>query len=333
MKYRTLGKTNLEVSEIGLGTWQLGNADWGVVEEKEAIAVLHAAVDNGVNLLDTANVYGLGVSEQVIGKFLKETKAEVHVATKLGREIWVELNGWPERFSLEMVRHATQESLKNLGVESVFLQQWHCVPPEMYKEGEIFEHLESIKKEGLIQHWGCSVESVEEGLVCAAHPGCAALQVIFNIFRQKLIGELFPACVENNVGILARVPLASGMLTGKIKRDTTFAETDHRNYNPGGKAFNAGETFGGLTQEQGVTCAEKAREILPDIDGADMAQLALRWILDHESVSTVIPGATRKSQVESNVGASDLAPLAQAVHEELNRLYKSEIESCIAGVY
>lgn len=333
MNYRVLGKTGVEVSEVGLGTWQLGNADWGVVDEKEAIALLHAAVENGVNFIDTANVYGMGVSEQVIGKFLKETKEEVHVATKLGRKLFSGTDGWMEKFPLDLVRQATEESLRNLGVDSIFLQQWHCIPPRMYKDGEVLEHLETMKKDGLIQNWGCSVESVDEGLVCATHPGCASLQVIFNIFRQKLVSDLFPHCVQNNVGILARVPLASGLLAGKIKRDTTFSESDHRNYNEGGKAFNAGETFAGLTKLQGVSFVEKIQKILPETDSASMAQLALRWILDHEAVSTAIPGASSSGQVQSNAGATDMPPISKAVHEELSALYKSDIESCIVGEY
>jgi len=333
MKKRTLGKTGVEISEVGLGTWQLGSADWGVVDENDALAILRTAVETGVNLLDTADVYGLGVSEQVIGKFLKDTQETVHVATKLGRVYCVETGGWPEKFTLDMARKATQQSIKNLGVDSIFLQQWHCVPTEMMRDGHVFDILETIKKEGLIQHWGCSVETVEEAHICMAHPGCASLQVIYNIFRQRLTDEVLPMAKQNNVGILARVPLASGLLSGKFKKDHKFDESDHRNYNQGGKAFNAGETFAGVPFDTGVECVEEIRQILSGIDGASLAQLALRWILDHDGVSTVIPGATKLDHARSNSGASDLAPLGDDIHQKLQALYDEKVAGCIMGAY
>jgi aryl-alcohol dehydrogenase-like predicted oxidoreductase len=209
MKYRRLGKTGAKVSEVGLGTWQLGNADWGVLSDKEALAILHRAVERGVNLLDTADVYGLGISERIIGKFLKETRETVYVATKLARKLWVEQQGWPVKYTLALARKSTEESLKRLGVDALFLQQWHCIPTAMLRSGEALDHLETLKTKGLIQNWGASVESIEEGLLCMTHPGCATLQVIYNIFRQKLTDELLPVAKRCDVGILARVPLAS----------------------------------------------------------------------------------------------------------------------------
>jgi aryl-alcohol dehydrogenase-like predicted oxidoreductase len=333
MKYRTFGKSGVKVSEVGIGTWQLGNADWGVLDEKEALRILHRAVEQGVNLIDTADVYGLGFSEQIIGKFLKETKEKVYVATKLGRKLWVELKGWPPKYTLEITRKATQESLKRLGVESVFLQQWHCLPTEMLREGEVLEHLETLKKEGLIQNWGCSVESIEEAMLSMKHPGCGGLQVIYNIFRQKLTDELLPAAKKKKVGILARVPLASGLLTGKFKAGHQFSEKDHRNYNKDGKFFNVGETFAGVPFEKGVEFAEKIRAILKPTETVPMAQLALRWILDQKEVSTVIPGATKAAHADSNAAASKLPSLSQKTHEALKELYDREIASAIRGPY
>lgn len=334
MKQRTLGKTGVKVSEVGLGTWQLGGGDWGAITEKEALSILHKAVDTGVNLLDTADVYGLGVSERFIGKFLKEVKGTVHVATKLCRVNWVKANfTWPGVYTLAMAREATQQSLKNLGVDSLFLQQWHCPPTAWLRSGEIFEHMEALKKEGLIQNWGCSVESVEEGLLAMTHPGCASLQVIYNIFRQKVTSDLLPVAKRCNVGILARVPLASGLLTGRFQHGHKFPEKDHRNFNADGKAFNVGETFAGLPFEKGVELAEKIKAILKPSDSVPMAQLALRWLLDHAEVSTVIPGATKLSQAESNAAASALAPLSPAVHQALQELYAREIAAAIRGPY
>ena len=333
MRYRALGKTGIKVSEIGLGTWQLGGNDWGDISEKEALSILHKSVEMGVNFIDTADVYGMGRSEKLIGKFLKETKETVYVATKLGRRQWIENNGWPAKYTIEMVKRDIEDSLRNLGIDSIFLQQWHCIPTEMLKSGEAFELLERFKKKGLIQHWGCSIESIEEGLICIEHPGCETLQVIFNIFRQKVAEELLPVAKQKNVGILARVPLASGLLTGKFKKGHKFSEKDHRNYNADGAAFNVGETFAGIPFDKGVELAEKIKEILNPSGKITMAQLALRWILDHDEISTLIPGATKISQAVDNAMASSLPGLSQDAHEKLRKLYKDEIEPCIRGKY
>jgi aryl-alcohol dehydrogenase-like predicted oxidoreductase len=332
MKSRVLGKTNVKISEIGLGTWQLGNADWGVLSDQDALAILHRAADRGVTLFDTADVYGLGISERIIGKFLKETRQPVRVATKLGRVFWVK-QGWPKQFTLKIARAATQQSLKNLGVDAIFLQQWHCIPTPMLRSGEALDHLETLRQEGLIQHWGASVESIEEALLCMTHPGCAALQVIYNIFRQKLTDQLLPVAKRCNVGILARVPLASGLLTGKFKHGQKFPEKDHRNYNRDGKAFNVGETFAGVPFEKGVEFADKIKAILKPSAQVPMAQLALRWLLDQDAVSCVIPGATRPDHVDSNVAAARLKPLSAAQHAALRALYDKEIAATIRGPY
>ncbi len=330
MPMRRLGSTGVPVSEVGLGTWQLGGKDWGAVSDADALAILHRAAELGVNFFDTADVYGAGRSEQLIGRFLREFSAPVWVATKLGRRHDGE-NGWPGNFTRAAVRRHTQESLARLGVERLFLTQWHCIPTDVMRDGEVFEHLRALQREGLIEHWGVSVESVEEGLLCLEQPGCASLQVIFNIFRQKVARALLPVAAAKGVGIIARVPLASGLLAGKFTAAHRFDERDHRHYNADGQAFNVGETFAGLPFAAGVQCAQQVRALLP----ADqpMAIQALRWILDHPAVSTVIPGATRLAQVDANCAAAGLSPLSDAVHQQLAQLYDQQIAPLIRGAY
>lgn len=332
MKYRTFGRTGVKISQVGLGTWQLGGFDWGNISDDDALAIMRRSVDLGVNFFDTADVYGMGRSEQLIGKFLKQTKEPIYVATKLGRR-GDKPNGWPQNFTLKAVREHTKASLKHLGVESIFLQQWHCIPTEQFRAGEVFDHLRTVKKEGLIQHWGCSVESVEEGFICMEHDDCASLQVIYNIFRQKLTTELLPVAKKKKVGILARVPLASGLLSGKFGKGYKFAEKDHRNYNADGQKFNVGETFAGVPFEKGVEFARKIEAILKPTENASMAQKSLRWILDHPAVSSVIPGATKLSQAESNAQASSLRKLSDTAHKALKALYAKEIAATVRGKY
>jgi len=330
MPRRPLGRTGRTVSEVSLGTWQLGGSDWGDVSDEAAIGILRRAVELGVNLLDTADVYGAGRSEALIGRFLRECPDEVLVATKLGRR-HDGGNGWPQNFTLAAVREHTKQSLARLGVERVFLTQWHCIPTEVMRDGEVFEHLRAIQKEGLIEHWGVSVESVEEGLLCMEHDDCASLQVIFNVFRQKIAEELLSVAAKKKVGIIARVPLASGLLAGRFKADHQFNEGDHRHYNADGQAFNVGETFAGLPFKEGVRLAASIGSIFGD--GAPMAQHSIRWILDHAAVSTVIPGASKISQVESNVAASSLPRFPTRTHGSLRDFYKTEIEMHIRGKY
>ena len=332
MQYRTLGKTGVDISEVGLGTWQLGSADWGDVDPADALAILHRSADLGVNFFDTADVYGMGVSERTIGRFLRETKHTVYVATKLGRRGDGD-NGGPVNYTLDGMRRFTQDSLEHLGVDSIFLQQLHCIPTEQLERGDVFDHLETLKAEGLIQHWGVSVETVAEGLTCIEHDGCASLQVIYNIFRQKLTDELLPQAKAKNVGILARVPLASGLLAGKFKAGHQFGESDHRHYNANGEAFNVGETFAGVPFDDGVKFADDIRDILGVDAGTPMAQAALRWILDHDEVTTVIPGATKLSQAVSNAQASAMPSLSADVHEKLRNYYSDHIAGAIRGAY
>ena len=332
MHTRTMGNTGGAISEVGLGTWQLGSADWGEVNPADTQAILARAVECGVNFIDTADVYGMGHSERAIGEFLKTTSVELHVATKLGRR-HDEPHGWPQNFTLETMRAHTEDSLRHLGVDSLFLTQLHCIPTEELRRGDVFDHLRTLQSEGLIRHWGVSVETVEEGLLCLEQPGLTSLQIIFNIFRQKLVDELLPAAQAKGVGLIARVPLASGLLAGKFTADTTFAETDHRHYNAEGQCFNIGETFAGVGLTNGADRAEAVRDTLPDPGDHTMAQQALRWVLDHDAITTVIPGATRLAQAESNAAVSEMESLPEATHAQLRELYDTQIVDKIQGVY
>lgn len=338
---RVLGKTGFEVSEIGFGAWAIGGS-WGEeVEESTALAALHAAVDAGTNFIDTADVYGGGRSERLIGQLLKERSERIYVATKMGRN-----SGWSD--SYQSVESAAMSSLKNLGVETLDLVQLHCVSMETLR-GPVWEHLETLKEKGLIRFYGASVESIEEGLHCIEYSNCASLQVIFNIFRQRLIDELFPAAQSANVGLIARVPLASGILTGKFGQNHQFAADDHRNFNADGQSFNAGETFAGVPFERGVEFAQKIRAIVGDNRNSDnrnnrngdnrnggsapLSAQALRWILDYQAVSTVIPGAKTPEQAQQNAFAATLPQLSPEVHTALQQLYRNEIEPLIRGAY
>lgn len=327
MKYRNFQQT--PVSEIGLGTWQLGSADWGTVKEEEAFAILDAYTNAGGNFIDTADVYGLGISEQQIGKFLNATQKNVYVATKLGRR-GDGANGWPQNFSLDHMRRHVESSLTNLGVSQLFLEQLHCIPTETLREGRVFQHLRSLQQEGLLQHWGVSVETSEEALLCLEQEGLASLQIIFNLFRQHVAEEIFAKAKEKGVAIIVRVPLASGLLTGKFTETTTFVPTDHRHYNAEGAAFNAGETFSGIPFTRGVQLARQMHERMPV---GPLAAWALRWILDHPDVTTVIPGASSVAQVKANLAAADLPPLPAALHAELKSVYNEQIRPLIRGHY
>lgn len=327
MNYRPFGKTGVEVSEVGLGCWQLGGADWGDVSEKLALEILAAAVDSGVTFLDAADVYGSGRSEELIGKFLKGRSEKVFVATKFGRTSDL----YPDKYTEAGVRAATEASLQRLGVEAIDLTQLHCIPLEVIKQGEVFEWLRKLKQEGKIKNFGASVESIEEGLVCMEQSDLASLQIIFNIFRQRPITELFPVAKEKGVGLIVRLPLASGLLSGKFTKATTFAENDHRNYNRDGQAFNVGETFAGLPFDKGVELAEEMKFFVPD--ALTMVQMAQRWILDYEEISVVIPGARTVEQAQENASVSELPELPPQLHERLANYYRSEVKPNIRGPY
>ncbi len=330
MKTRLFGNTGRSVGEVGLGTWQLG-AGWGDVSEETALATLRAAHEAGTTLFDTADVYGMGRAETLIGRFLRETpdaRGRVYIATKLGR---FSPPGWPENFSRAGIRQHTEASLRRLGVEALDLTQLHCVPFEVLKRGEVFEHLRELKREGKIRDFGVSVESMEEADFCVRAEGVAALQIIFSIFRQKPAATLFAEAQRRRVALLVRLPLASGLLGGKMTAATTFPANDHRNFNRDGAQFNVGETFAGLPFAKGVALADALKPLVPA--GLTMADMALRWCLDFDAVSTIIPGAKNPGQAQANARASDLAPLGEELHGRLREFYAHEVTAHIRGPY
>jgi aryl-alcohol dehydrogenase-like predicted oxidoreductase len=327
MNTRLLGETKLAVSEIGLGCWQLGGTDWGNLDDQRAFEILDAAADAGVTFLDTADVYGGGRSETLIGQFLKRRKETFFVATKLGRMPDL----YPNRYTEQGVRAATEASLRRLQVESLDLTQLHCVPPAVLEQGEIFEWLRKLRQEGKIKEFGASVESMDEAQVCLAQAGLCSLQIIFNVFRQKPIQTIFDEAKQKQVAIIARLPLASGLLSGKLTKGQTFPENDHRQYNRDGQKFNVGETFAGLPFEKGVELAEALKLLVPP--GLSMADLAQRWILDFDAVTTVITGASRPGQAESNAAVSKLPPLPAELHQRLADFYHREVCRFIRGPY
>jgi len=281
----------------------------------------------GVRFIDTADVYGDGASERSIGRFLAGHRdAGLVVATKLGRA-----GIYPDGYTRASLREATQRSLERLGVDALDLTQLHCVPTDVLRQGHVFDWLRELQQEGLIKRWGASVESVEEGLICLQQDGLASLQVIFNIFRQKPAEELLPRAAGKNVGIIVRLPLASGLLGGKITRQTTFRDDDHRHFNRDGAMFNVGETFAGLELERGIQATEQVAALVPA--GMTMAQMALRWILDHPQVSVVIPGASRPDQVRANVDAAAAAPLSGELHDKVASMYRAHVRDFIRGPY
>lgn len=328
MKTRRLGKNGFEISEIGLGCWQLGG-DWGhSIAKKTAFDIMETAVENGVTFFDTADVYGSGRSESIIGDFLKTQNGNQKVATKFGRDASV----FPNKYTEKALRQSVEDSLTRLSLDAIDLLQLHCIPPSVLYDGAIFDWLRTLKSEGKIKAFGASVETMDEGLFCLEQEGITSLQIIFNIFRQKPLNELLPKAYEKNVGIIVRLPLASGLLTGKFDADTTFLDSDHRHYNKNGEAFNVGETFAGLPFKTGVELANKIKENYLNKD-LSMAQFSLRWILDHKAVSCIIPGASSVSQIKSNCSVSNLNPLDEQIHKELRAFYSEEVHEHIRGVY
>ncbi len=327
MHFRRFGHDSFKTSEVGLGTWQLG-ANWGAVDDATAEATLAAAVDAGVNFLDTADVYGDGRSEERIAKFRKKRKERLFIATKLGRR---GDPGWPANFTREAMLKHTEDSLRRLQVDALDLTQLHCVPTEELRRGEVFEHLREMKAAGKIVRFGASVESMEEAHLCLAQPGLASLQIIFNVLRQKPVDTLFGAAQRQGVALIIRLPLASGLLTGKFSEATTFGATDHRNFNRDGQAFNVGETFSGLPFEKGLKIVDELRNLVPF--GTPMADFALRWILDHEAVSVIIPGASSPQQARANVIPSMLPSLSLDSHEKLAEFYQTQVSEHIRGPY
>lgn len=322
MKKRILGKSGFRVSEMGLGCWQLGG-DFGPVSDHRSAGVLKAAVESGIDFWDTADVYGGGMSESRIGRYLRANPGKTTVATKVGRSADL----FPDGYTKEKVRSHIEESARRLQVEVVDLVQLHCVPLEVLRAGDILGWLEDFQQDGLIRAFGASVETIDEGLAVVEHPKLVSLQVVFNLFRQQAISRLFPAAQANDVGIIVRLPLASGVLGGKMTRGQRFAETDHRHYNREGAVFSQGETFSGVPFDTAVELVEEIKAWLPA--EMSMAQMAMRWILDHAAVSTVIAGATRPEQVLENAGVSELAPLPEALHRKLADFFTEKVEKSI----
>lgn len=319
MHYRTLGRTGWKVSEISFGAWAIGGA-WGTVSDNDSLAALNKAVDCGVNFIDTADVYGAGRSERLIARLRKSRKAEIIVTTKAGRRLPQQT---VDGYSRENLSAWIEDSLRNLSTETIDLLQLHCPPTEVYYCPEVFGVLDDLVKAGKIRYYGVSVERVEEALKAIEFPNVQTVQLIFNCFRHRPAELFFPRAKEKQVGILARVPLASGLLTGKLRRDSTFEADDHRNYNRHGEAFDVGETFSGIDLNLGLEAVEEIRAFLPS--GMSMAQLALRWILMFNAVSCAIPGGKSTDQVADNCRASDLPPLTPKLMVAIKDLYDRKI--------
>lgn len=328
MDYRDLGETGMQVSEISLGTWAFGS-EWGEVSDEDSYAALNRAVDLGVNFLDTADVYGDGRSERLIGRLLGERAGEeIFVATKAGRRLDPHT---VEGYNHENLSSFVERSLQNLGVEALDLLQLHCPPTEVYRQDETFEALDRLQEAGKIKNYGVSVEKVEEARMALDYPGVKTVQIIFNIFRQKPVEEFFPLAQERRVGVIARVPLASGLLSGKMTAGREFPPDDHRNFNREGEAFDKGETFSGVPFEKGLEAAEELKELVPE--GYTLAQLALRWILMHPAISCAIPGARRVDQVEDNLAAATMLPLSDASMRRIQRIYDRHVCPEVHGLW
>lgn len=321
MKYRSFGRTGWQVSEVSFGAWAIGSA-WGSVDDNESVAALHKALDLGVNLIDTADVYGDGHSERLIARVRKERHDPFYVISKAGRRLPKQS---VEGYSRENLTAWIERSLKNLDTDCLDLVQLHCPPMALYYEPEVFGILDDLVQAGKIKFYGVSVEKVEEALKAIEYPNVQSVQIIFNMFRLRPAELFFPEALRRKVGILARVPLASGMLTGKMKRDSVFAADDHRQFNRHGEAFDMGETFSGVDYETALTAVEELRPLIPA--GATMAQLALRWILMFEAVSCVIPGAKNPQQAEDNANASALAPLTDEQMATVQGIYDRYIRA------
>lgn len=316
MHYRELGRTGWKVAEISFGAWAIGSA-WGAVDDDESLAALHAAVDGGCNFIDTADVYGDGHSERLIARLKRERpNDEIIVATKAGRRLNPHV---ADGYNAANLTAFVERSLKNLETDCLDLVQLHCPPTEVYYRPEVFEALDDLVRAGKIRYYGVSVEKVEEALKAIEYPNVQTVQIIFNMFRHRPAELFFQEAKRRRVGILARVPLASGLLTGKMTAQTSFSSDDHRQFNRYGEAFDRGETFSGVDYESGLAAVEEIRALLPQ--GVSMSQFALRWILMFDAVTCAIPGGKRPSQVNDNAAASDLPPLTELQMTRLREIY------------
>ncbi len=328
MKLRPLGRTGFEISPISFGAWAIGGT-WGAVDDGESLRALHAAVDAGMNFIDTADVYGDGRSERLVARLRKERKEPIYVASKAGRRLNPHT---ADGYNLTNLRGFVERSLKNLDTDAIDLLQLHCPPPAVYETGPtggVFDALDTLVREGKIRFYGVSVETVDEAIASLRFPNVQSVQIIFNMFRLKPADAFFAQAARARVGILARVPLASGLLTGKMTASTTFTADDHRNFNRHGEAFDMGETFSGVPYESGLRAVEELKALVPA--GATLAQLALRWILTFDAVTCTIPGAKTPKQAQENAAAADLPPLSETtmakVRDVYDRYFRPQIHS------
>jgi aryl-alcohol dehydrogenase-like predicted oxidoreductase len=323
MNYRSLGRTGWKVSEISFGAWAIGG-EWGHVSDEDALGALTKAIDCGINFIDTADVYGSGRSERLVGQLRKSRKEEIVVATKAGRRLPAQTI---EGYSRKNLSTWVDDSLRNLATNAIDLLQLHCPPSRLYDRPEVFGILDDLVKAGKIRYYGVSVEKLEEALKAIEYPNVQTVQIIFNCFRQRPAEQFFPKARQKQVGILARVPLASGLLTGKFDRNSRFAKDDHRNFNRHGEEFDVGETFSGVDYEVGLEAVEQIRKLLPA--GVSMSQFALRWILMLDAVSCAIPGGKRPEQVEDNCRASGLPPLSPETMTAIQQIYDQKIRPLV----
>jgi aryl-alcohol dehydrogenase-like predicted oxidoreductase len=321
MNYRKLGKTGFEVSEISLGTWQVGGK-WGDdFDHENANKILHAAADSGINFIDTADVYGNGESEKAVGKFVKSRSERIFVATKCGRQLNPHTN---EAYQPSVLRKFVEDSLTNMGLETLDLIQLHCPPTEVYYRPEIFELFDRLKDEGKILNLGISVEKVEEALKGIEYENVTTVQIIYNMFRQRPQELFFEQAQKKNIGVIVRVPLASGLLTGKFSKNSTFTTGDHRNFNRNGEAFDKGETFSGIDYETGLQAVEALKNVFPNQE--NLAPMALRWILMQKAVSTIIPGASNPKQATDNLEALNIPNLSEEQYEAVAEIYEKYVK-------
>lgn len=322
MNYRKLGKTNLNISEIALGTWQVGGKWGSPFNDKTADELINTAIDNGVNFIDTADVYENGLSETAVGRVVRSRSERIFVATKCGRYVNPHVN---EGYQPKVLQKFVEDSLKRTGLETLDLIQLHCPPSEVYFRPEIFELFDRLKEQGKIQNLGVSVEKVEEAMKAIQYPNVTTIQIIFNLFRQKPSEIFFEEAQKRDIGIIARVPLASGLLTGLFDSKTTFGAQDHRSFNRNGEAFDKGETFSGINYELGLKAVEALKSLFPE--ATNLAPIALQWILSFNQISCIIPGASKASHVQSNLSVNDLPKLAPEKIVAMNEIYEYYIKS------
>ncbi len=323
MQYRELGRTGWKISTVSFGAWAIGSM-WGDVRDEDSLAALHRALDMGVNFFDTADVYGDGHSERLIARLRRERKEPFYVATKAGRRLNPHT---ADGYNKTNLKAFVERSLKNLAVETIDLLQLHCPPTDVYYRPEVFGALDDLVKAGKLRHYGVSVERVEEALKAIEYPGVQSVQIIFNIFRQRPVELFFAQAQQRQVGILARLPLSSGLLSGKMTKQRKFSKDDHRSFNRHGEMFDRGETFSGVDFDLGLSVVEQLRPLVPK--GMSMAQFALRWIQMHPAVTCSIPGAKRPDQVEENARAADFPPIAKKKMVAIEKIYNARIRPLV----